>query len=48
MTPRQRADGYYLEYNMASLLRGDQKSMAESFAKGIQWGWLSVNDVRRM
>ncbi len=22
--------------------------MAESFAKGIQWGWLSVNDVRRM
>jgi len=48
LTPRQRADGYYLEYNMSSLLRGDQKSMAESFAKGIQWGWFSVNDVRRM
>ena len=48
LTPRQRADGYYLEYNMASLLRGDQKSMSEAFAKGIQWGWFSVNDVRRM
>jgi len=48
LTPRQRADGYYFEYNMATLLRGDQKSMSESFAKGIQWGWLSVNDVRRV
>jgi len=33
---------------MASLLRGDTKAMSESFAKGIQWGWFSVNDVRRM
>jgi len=48
LTPRQRAEGYYFEYNMASLLRGDQKSMSEAFAKGIQWGWFSVNDVRRM
>jgi HK97 family phage portal protein len=48
LTPRQRADGYYMEYNMSALLRGDQKTMSESFAKGIQWGWLSVNDVRRM
>lgn len=48
LTPRQRADGYYLEYNMASLLRGDQKSMSTYFSKGIQWGWLSPNDVRRI
>lgn len=48
LTPRQRANGYYFEYNMASLLRGDQKAMALSFSKGIQWGWFSVNDVRRM
>jgi HK97 family phage portal protein len=48
LTARQRKEGYYFEYNMASLLRGDQKSMAEAFAKGIQWGWFSVNDVRRM
>lgn len=48
LTPQQRAEGYYFEYNMASLLRGDQKSMSEAFSKGIQWGWFSVNDVRRL
>ncbi len=48
LTPRQRADGYFLEYNMASLLRGDQKAMSLGFSKGIQWGWYSVNDVRRI
>jgi len=34
LTPRQRAEGYYMEYNISTLLRGDQKTMAESFAKG--------------
>jgi HK97 family phage portal protein len=48
LTPRQRATGYFFEYNMASLLRGDAASMAASFSKGIQWGYFSVNDVRRM
>ena len=48
LTPQQRAKGYYLEYNMAALLRGDQKSMSLAFSKGIQWGWFSVNDVRRL
>ena len=48
LTPRQRAEGYYFEYNMAALLRGDQKAMSEAFAKGIQWGWYSVNEVRRL
>lgn len=48
LTPKQRSQGYYFEYNMASLLRGDQKTMAEYFAKGIQWGYFSINDVRRM
>ena len=48
LTPRQRAQGYYMEYNISTLLRGDQKTMSESFAKGLQWGWLSVNEVRRM
>lgn len=48
LTPQQRSRGYYFEFNMASLLRGDQKTMALSFSKGIQWGWFSVNDVRRL
>lgn len=28
--------------------RQDQKSRYESYALGRQWGWLSVNDIRRM
>ena len=48
LTQKQRNAGYYLEFNMNALLRGDAKSMAEAFAIGRQWGWLSVNDIRRM
>jgi HK97 family phage portal protein len=48
LTEQQRRDGYYFEFNVNTLLRGDQKSMAEAFATGRQWGWLSVNDVRRL
>lgn len=48
LTRKQRTDGYYFEFNMASLLRGDTKSMAEAFAAGRQWGWLSVNDIRKL
>ncbi len=48
LTRKQRDAGYYMEFNMSGLLRGDQKSMAEAFAAGRQWGWLSVNDIRRM
>jgi HK97 family phage portal protein len=48
LTSKQRDAGYYLEFNISSLLRGDSKSMADAFAVGRQWGWLSVNDIRRM
>lgn len=48
LSKQERKAGYYLEYNMGALLRGDSKSMADAFARGRQWGWLSVNDIRRM
>lgn len=48
LSKQQRDNGYYFEFNISSLLRGDSKSMAEAFAAGRQWGWLSVNDIRRM
>jgi HK97 family phage portal protein len=48
LTKAQRDQGYYFEFNMSGLLRGDAKSMAEAFAIGRQWGWLSVNDIRKM
>lgn len=48
LTKKQRDEGYYFEFNINALLRGDAKSMADAFAVGRQWGWLSVNDIRRL
>jgi len=44
----ERRAGYYIEFNVAGLLRGDAKSRAEAYAAGRQWGWLSVNDIRKL
>jgi len=38
---------YYFEFNVESLLRGDIKTRFEAYALGRQWGWFSVNDIRR-
>jgi HK97 family phage portal protein len=48
LTPEQRQAGYYVEFKIDGLLRGDAKSRAEAYAVGRQWGWLSVNDIRKM
>ena len=40
--------GYYIEFKIDALLRGDVKSRAEAYAAGRQWGWLSVNDIRKL
>ncbi|WP_218917579.1 phage portal protein [Paenibacillus stellifer] len=48
LTPAERMAGFYLEFKVDALLRGDAKSRAESYAIGRQWGWLSVNDIRRL
>jgi HK97 family phage portal protein len=38
-------NAYYVEHNMDSMMRADQKSRYESYATGRQWGWFSANDV---
>ncbi len=48
LTPEQRKKGLYFEHKIDGLLRGDAKSRAEAYAAGRQWGWLSVNDIRRL
>lgn len=48
LTMPQRKSGYYVEFKIDGLLRGDQKSRADAYAVGRQWGWLSVNDIRRL
>lgn len=48
LTPQMRRNGYYFEYNLSSLIRGDLKSRYEAYGRGRQWGFLSVNDIRRL
>jgi len=38
----------YARYALEGLLRGDTAARYASYATGRQWGWLSVNDVRRL
>lgn len=45
---RDERRSMYFEFMLDALLRGDQKSRYEAYAVGRQWGWFSVNDIRRM
>lgn len=38
----------YFEFKVDALLRGDAQTRASAYAQGRQWGWLSVNDIRRL
>lgn len=40
--------GQYARVNVASLLRGNARDRYLSYAVGRQWGWMSVNDIRRL
>lgn len=40
-------DDYYIRFNMDGLLRGDLASRYSSYSVARQWGWLSVNDIRK-
>lgn len=39
---------YFAEFLMDSLMRGKLLDRYQAYAAGRQWGWLSVNDVRRL
>lgn len=43
-----RAAGLYIQFDVTSLLRGDTQSRYAAYAQARQWGWLSVNDIRRL
>jgi len=42
-----RAGRFFTKMNLNGLLRGDTQSRFEGYAIGRQWGWLSVNEIRR-
>ena len=43
----RRASGRYAEHTLDALLKGDTLSRYRAYATGRQWGFLSVNDIRR-
>lgn len=47
LLPSER-DSLFIEFNVGGLLRGDVKSRYAAYAVARQWGWLSVNDIRRL
>jgi HK97 family phage portal protein len=48
LTADDREAGFYIQFDVSSLLRGDTQSRYAAYAQARQWGWLSVNDIRRM
>jgi HK97 family phage portal protein len=47
LLPSERRD-FYIEFNVSGLLRGDMQTRYQAYAVARQWGWLSVNDIRRL
>jgi HK97 family phage portal protein len=39
---------YFAEHVLLGLLRGDVQRRFDAYTKGRQWGWLSINDVRKL
>jgi len=37
---------FFIEHDLAGLLRGDQKARYEAYRIGREWGWLSPNEIR--
>lgn len=38
----------FAEFNIMGLLKGDIKTRFDAYAKGRNWGWLSVNEIRKL
>lgn len=47
LSPAERRR-YFVEHNVAGLLRGDFATRMQGYALARQWGWVSVNDIRRL
>jgi len=39
---------FFIEFNVGGLLRGNISARYAAYAVGRQWGWLSINDIRRL
>lgn len=46
LTEEERDQGYYIQFNLDALQRGDRASRYTAMGIGRQWGFLSANDCR--
>ena len=45
LTPESRKV-YFIEHDLAGLLRGDMEARYNAYRVGKEWGWLSANEIR--
>ena len=48
LTPADRAAGVTVEFNLEGLLRGDSAGRAAFYQSGLQNGWTTINEVRKL
>lgn len=48
LTPRDRAEGVSIEFNLEGLLRGDTASRAAFYESGLKNKWRTINEVRAL
>lgn len=48
LSSEERSAGMAIQFNVTSLLRGDITSRYAAYAQARQWGWMSINDIRRL
>lgn len=48
LSKKERKQGYFIEFVVDGLLRGDLKSRYEAYAIGRTNGWLNSNEIRRL
>jgi len=46
LTTIEREQGYFVQFDLNGLLRGDIQSRYRAYAIGRQWGWLSADEIR--
>jgi HK97 family phage portal protein len=48
LSARDRLDGIKIEFNLEGLLRGDSEARGAFYATGLNNGWMTINEVRRL
>jgi HK97 family phage portal protein len=46
--PKDKAGGVTIEFNLEGLLRGDSEARGAFYATGLNNGWMTINEVRRL